>query len=120
MHEVRRTSSSSELAEHLAESTQHVYTLRRGRTSAVVESLEWAHDKLWFGMSTRKRTIHVFATNPFGGKPDGGSHLAGVVVNTRDLVSLNADKSILTLLDFIYFSFFHFVFSMFHFFQFYL
>ncbi|KAI0637468.1 hypothetical protein C8Q77DRAFT_1048447 [Trametes polyzona] len=78
---------ASEPAAHLEGSAEHVYTLRRGRTSAVVDGLEWAHDKLWFGMSTRKRTIHVFATNPLGGKPDGSSHIAGRVVNGQELVS---------------------------------
>ncbi|OSD01851.1 hypothetical protein PYCCODRAFT_1435871 [Trametes coccinea BRFM310] len=78
---------------HLAESTQHVYTLRRGRTSAVVEGMEWAQDKLWFGMSTRKRTIHVFALNPLGGKPDGSSHFAGRVVNAQELVSTSTELS---------------------------
>ncbi|RPD54134.1 hypothetical protein L226DRAFT_312631 [Lentinus tigrinus ALCF2SS1-7] len=92
--EVRRTASvSSEPAEHLAESMQHVYTLRRGRTSAVVEGMEWAHDKLWFGMSTRKRTVHVFAVNPLGGRPDGSSHLAGKVVNSPELVSTSTELS---------------------------
>ncbi|KAJ2960176.1 hypothetical protein NUW54_g14441 [Trametes sanguinea] len=47
--------------------------------------MEWAHDKLWFGMSTRKRTVHVFALNPLGGKPDGSSHFAGRVVNAQEL-----------------------------------
>ncbi|TFK84177.1 hypothetical protein K466DRAFT_527701 [Polyporus arcularius HHB13444] len=90
--EVRRTSSaSSEVGEDLAESMQHVYTLRRGRTSAVVEGMEWAHDKLWFGMSTRKRTLHVFAVNPLGGRPDGSSHLAGKVVNSPELVSTSTE-----------------------------
>ena len=84
-----RASSTSEPTEDLAESMQHIYTLRRGRTSAVVEAMGWAHDKLWFGMSTRKRTIHIFALNPLGGKPDGNSHLAGKVVNGRELVSMN-------------------------------
>ncbi|KAI9069024.1 hypothetical protein FKP32DRAFT_1641461, partial [Trametes sanguinea] len=78
---------------HLVDSTQHVYTLRRGRTSAVVEGMEWAHDKLWFGMSTRKRTVHVFALNPLGGKPDGSSHFAGRVVNAQELVSTSTELS---------------------------
>ncbi|TBU43312.1 hypothetical protein BD309DRAFT_894635 [Dichomitus squalens] len=89
---VRQTSSSM-TPEHLLESMQHVYTLRRGRTSAVVESLEWAHDKMWFGMSSRKRTIHVFATNPLGGKPDGSSHLIGRVVNSRELNTSSTELS---------------------------
>ncbi|KAI0333347.1 hypothetical protein GY45DRAFT_1344085 [Cubamyces sp. BRFM 1775] len=87
------SSAATEPDEHLAESTQHVYTLRRGRTSAVVEGMEWAHDKLWFGMSTRKRTIHVFAMNPLGGKPDGSSHMAGKVANSQELVSTSTELS---------------------------
>ncbi|KAI0666055.1 hypothetical protein C8Q78DRAFT_1060998 [Trametes maxima] len=90
---VRRMSSSGESDAHLAESTRHMYTLRRGRTSAVVEGMEWAHDGLWFGMSTRKRTVHVFALNPGGGKPDGSSHMAGKVVNGQELVSTSTELS---------------------------
>ncbi|KAI0766225.1 hypothetical protein BD413DRAFT_494502 [Trametes elegans] len=96
--DVRRASTSStattaEPDAHLADSTQHVYTLRRGRTSAVVEGMAWAQDKLWFGMSTRKRTIHVFAVNPVGGKPDGSSHMAGRVLNNPELVSTSTELS---------------------------
>ncbi|KAJ8481384.1 hypothetical protein ONZ51_g6042 [Trametes cubensis] len=87
------SSALTEPDEHLAESTQHVYTLRRGRTSAVVEGMEWAHDKLWFGMSTRKRTIHVFAVDPLGGKPDGSSHVSGKVANSQELVSTSTELS---------------------------
>ncbi|KAI0751945.1 hypothetical protein C8Q80DRAFT_1269094 [Daedaleopsis nitida] len=90
--EVRRQ-PSLEPAEHLAQSMQHVYTLRRGHTSAVVDAMEWAHDKLWFGMATRKRTIHVFALNPLGGRPDGNSHLAGKVVNPTELKSSSTELS---------------------------
>ncbi|KAL1937335.1 hypothetical protein VTO73DRAFT_13848 [Trametes versicolor] len=85
------STSVVEPAAHLDESAQLMYTLRRGRTAAVVEGMEWAHDKTWFGMSTRKRTIHVFAVNPLGGKPDGSSHLAGKVLNSPDLVSSSTD-----------------------------
>ncbi|KAI8984805.1 hypothetical protein BD414DRAFT_66054 [Trametes punicea] len=89
----REHSLSAEPDTQLAESTQHVYTLRRGRTSAVVEDMEWAHEKLWFGMSTRKRTIHVFAINPLGGKPDGSSHFVGKVMNSQELVSTSTELS---------------------------
>ena len=61
----------------------YVYMLRRGRTSAVVE---WARGKMWSAMCTRKRTIHIFALNPLGGKPDGFSHLAGKVTNSQEFV----------------------------------
>ncbi|KAH9910661.1 uncharacterized protein BXZ73DRAFT_57927 [Epithele typhae] len=88
VHPIRRASSSSDAgAEHLAESVQHVYTLRRGRTSAIVEGVEWANDKAWFAMSSRKRTIHVYAVNPMGGKPDGAGHLMGRVGNLQELAA---------------------------------
>jgi hypothetical protein len=54
----------------------HVYDLKRGRTSAV----GCANDG-WVAFATRKRTLHVFPVNPYGGKPDHGSHLEGRVRN---------------------------------------
>ncbi|KAI0365441.1 hypothetical protein BV20DRAFT_954256 [Pilatotrama ljubarskyi] len=87
------TSTATQPPAHLAESMQHMYTLRRGRTFAVVEGMEWAHDRLWFGMSTRKRTVHVFATNPLGGKPDGSSHIAGKIANPTELISTSTELS---------------------------
>ncbi|KAI0820657.1 hypothetical protein BC628DRAFT_1412942 [Trametes gibbosa] len=92
------TASSSQPPAHLEDSAQLVYTLRRGRTSAVVDNMAWAHDKLWFGMSTQKGTVHVFAMNALGGNPDGASHIAGKVVNSRDLISTATDLSALVRL----------------------
>ncbi|KAG6917081.1 hypothetical protein DXG01_003970 [Tephrocybe rancida] len=57
------------------------YHLRRGRTSAVVENLEWSKDGRWVAMGTRKGTIHLFGTNPYGGKLDVRSHWEGRVRN---------------------------------------
>lgn len=65
----------------------HVYDLRRGRTSGVVESLDWANDGRWIAVGTRKRTIHLFATNPYGGPSDENSHHEGKVTNIAELVS---------------------------------
>ena len=65
----------------------HMYDLRRGRTSAVVEHLDWATDGRWIAVATRKRTVHVFAANPYGGLPDGQSHIKGRVCNSPKLVS---------------------------------
>lgn len=65
----------------------HVYDLKRGRTAGIVESLDWAVDERWIAVGTRKRTIHVFAINPYGGPPDDHSHLEGKVVNVAELVS---------------------------------
>jgi hypothetical protein len=65
----------------------HMYDLRRGRTSAVVENLDWASDGRWMAVATKKRTVHIFATNPYGGQPDGESHVKGRVYNSSKLVS---------------------------------
>ncbi|KAF8161700.1 hypothetical protein B0H34DRAFT_702189 [Crassisporium funariophilum] len=59
----------------------HVYELRRGRTSAVVENVDWAKDGRWLAIGTRKRTVHVFPVNPYGGTADVASHLEGRVRN---------------------------------------
>ncbi|KDQ51941.1 hypothetical protein JAAARDRAFT_40559 [Jaapia argillacea MUCL 33604] len=63
----------------------HVYDLVRGRTSATVEDLDWAYDGRWIAIGTGNRTIHVFAVNPYGGRPDGRSHLNSRVYNTSEL-----------------------------------
>ncbi|KAI9453818.1 hypothetical protein F5148DRAFT_456920 [Russula earlei] len=64
----------------------HMYDLRRGRTSAVVENLDWATDGRWIAVATQKRTVHIFATNPYGGQPDGQSHVKGRVCNSSNLL----------------------------------
>ncbi|KAH9949200.1 hypothetical protein B0H21DRAFT_840758, partial [Amylocystis lapponica] len=71
----------------------HVYNLRRGRTTASVEGLEWARDGRWFAIGTRKRTLHVFAVNPYGGRADDASHFLGKVVNAPELQPLPTDLS---------------------------
>lgn len=65
----------------------HMYDLRRGRTSAVVEGLDWAIDGRWIALGTQKRTVHIFATNPYGGEPDVQSHVMGKVCNSPTLAS---------------------------------
>ncbi|RDB23105.1 hypothetical protein Hypma_009954 [Hypsizygus marmoreus] len=68
----------------------HVYNLRRGRTSAVVEGVQWARDGRWIAIGTRKRTVHVFGVNPYGGKTDQRSHLEGRVRNVDELVRIDS------------------------------
>ena len=63
-----------------------MYTLRRGRTSAVVEGADWSKDGRWLAIGTRKRTVHVFPVNPYGGKADIASHLEGRVKNVDVIV----------------------------------
>lgn len=74
-------------SEHVAAEPWHVYNLRRGRTPAVVESVAVSEDGRWAAVGTRKRTVHVFPVNPYGGKPDARSHLEGRVRNVTELVS---------------------------------
>ncbi|KAF9224657.1 hypothetical protein BS17DRAFT_86268 [Gyrodon lividus] len=52
----------------------HVYNLRRGRTSAVIDEMEISPDGRWVAIITGKRTVHIFAINPYGGQPDLRSH----------------------------------------------
>ena len=67
-------------------SSEKMYTLRRGRTSAVVEGADWSKDGRWLAIGTRKRTVHVFPVNPYGGKADIASHLEGRVRNVDVIV----------------------------------
>ena len=76
----------------------HIYNLRRGRTSAVVEGVSVSEDGMWTAVGTRKRTVHVFAVNPYGGKPDQKSHLENRVRNVTELVSLHLPKYFLLVL----------------------
>jgi hypothetical protein len=66
----------------------HVYDLQRGRTNAVIENISWSGDMRWVAIGSRKRTVHVFPVNPYGGRPDDASHLEGHVRNATELVSL--------------------------------
>lgn len=80
-------STTSVGKEQLAASAAwHVYDLRRGRTYGIVESLDFSHDGRWSAFATRNRTIHLFATNPYGGRPDEASHLEGRVKNIDKMV----------------------------------
>ncbi|THU96949.1 hypothetical protein K435DRAFT_858103 [Dendrothele bispora CBS 962.96] len=71
----------------------HVYNLRRGRTPAVIESASWADDGRWVALSTRKRTVHIFAVNPYGGKTDVRSHVEGKVRNYLEPPPLSTELS---------------------------
>ena len=66
----------------------HVYDLQRGRTNAVIENISWNDDMRWVAIGSRKRTVHVFPINPYGGRPDDASHLEGHVRNATEFVSL--------------------------------
>ena len=76
----------------------HVYDLFRGRTSAVVEGLDWADDGRWLAVGTRNRTVHVFGVNPYGGKPDVRSHVEGRVRNVDVIVRTLFHSSVFSAL----------------------
>ncbi|TFK32507.1 hypothetical protein BDQ12DRAFT_692387 [Crucibulum laeve] len=92
-----RTSDSSptetalEVTPNRQDTSWHLYNLRRGWTSGIVENVDWAGDGRWVAIGTRNRTVHVFATNPYGGQPDIKSHLEGVVRNVNELQPLGAE-----------------------------
>lgn len=66
----------------------HLYDLQRGRTNAVIENISWNDDMRWVAVGSRKRTVHIFPVNPYGGRPDDASHLEGHVKNATEFVSL--------------------------------
>jgi hypothetical protein len=66
----------------------HVYSLRRGRTSAVIQDMEVSQDGRWVAIGTRKGTVHVFPTNPYGGQPDLRSHMDTKIWNVDKPVSV--------------------------------
>lgn len=77
---------------HTGQSTPiHAYDLQRGRTNAVIENISWNDDARWMAVGSRKRTVHVFPINPYGGRPDDASHLEGHVKNATELVSTGKD-----------------------------
>jgi hypothetical protein len=84
-----RDTLPSEAGLHL-HSPWHIYDLKRGRTSGIIESLDCATDGRWVAVGTRKRTVHLFATNPYGGPSNDTSHVEGKVVNVKEMVRVFA------------------------------
>ncbi|KAG8846851.1 hypothetical protein FRB96_001767 [Tulasnella sp. 330] len=79
-----------------SDSVWHLYDLYRGNTSARIESISWSHDARYVGISTARGTFHIFAINPYGGKPDAESHLGangGKVRNPVELMPLGVTVS---------------------------
>ncbi|KAH7923186.1 hypothetical protein BV22DRAFT_1015894 [Leucogyrophana mollusca] len=69
----------------------HIYNLRRGHTSAVIEGVELSPDGRWAAVGTRKHTVHIFPINPYGGAPDPRSHLEGRVWNAQEIQPLSTE-----------------------------
>ncbi|KAK2465840.1 hypothetical protein APHAL10511_001481 [Amanita phalloides] len=76
-----------------AEVMVRLYHLHRGRSQAIIDDVSWAHDGRWVAIGTRRPTIHVFAINPYGGKPDLRSHTKGKVMNVSELQPTSVEIS---------------------------
>ncbi|KAG1733244.1 uncharacterized protein EDB91DRAFT_1149677 [Suillus paluster] len=76
----------------------HMYNLRRGRTSAIIDEIEVSPDGRWVAVGTKRPTVHVFAINPYGGKPDLRSHMENRVRNTNEAQPLSVELSSLVRL----------------------
>lgn len=59
----------------------HLYSLSRGITDAQVEDCQFSVDSTWCAISTARGTTHVYAINPYGGKPEIAGHVHGKVNN---------------------------------------
>ncbi|KAI7871060.1 hypothetical protein BDF14DRAFT_1330210 [Spinellus fusiger] len=59
----------------------HLYSLSRGYTDAQVEDCQFSLDSMWCVISTARGTAHVYAINPYGGKPEITGHVSGRVNN---------------------------------------
>ncbi|KAI9483370.1 MAG: hypothetical protein EXX96DRAFT_557957 [Benjaminiella poitrasii] len=59
----------------------HLYSLSRGITDAQVEDCQFSIDSNWCAISTARGTTHVYAINPYGGKPEIAGHVQGKVNN---------------------------------------
>ncbi|KIJ49869.1 hypothetical protein M422DRAFT_44663 [Sphaerobolus stellatus SS14] len=66
----------------------HWYDLQRGVTSARIESVVGDKVGKWVAVGTGRRTVHIFAPNPYGGKPTR-SHLSPKVLNATQLQPLS-------------------------------
>ncbi|KAJ7465340.1 hypothetical protein B0H11DRAFT_2307929 [Mycena galericulata] len=65
--------------ESLAAPAQLYEELRRGCTGTVVEGVAGVRDRRFITLATRRRTVHIFAVNPYGGRADVRSHLGARV-----------------------------------------
>lgn len=72
--------------EHDIGAPWHLYDLHRGHSSANILNIVPNHDGRWVAAATQRGTVHIFATNPYGGPTDVQSHVKGRVVNPDSMV----------------------------------
>lgn len=66
---------------HFSGNVSHLYSLSRGYTDAMVEDCQFSADSMWCAVTTARGTSHVYAINPYGGKPDIIGHVTGRINN---------------------------------------
>ncbi|KAI5474666.1 WD40/YVTN repeat-like-containing domain containing protein [Pseudohyphozyma bogoriensis] len=71
----------------------HRYRLNRGYTSARTTMASWSSDLRFVGVGTGKGTTHIYAIQPFGGKPHLETHFAPKVTNAQELQPLSVSLS---------------------------
>lgn len=76
----------------------HLYSLSRGITDAQVEDCQFSIDSTWCAISTARGTTHVYAINPYGGKPEIAGHVHGKVNNPTFHPFMNKSKTKATTL----------------------
>ncbi|KAG1464806.1 hypothetical protein G6F56_005008 [Rhizopus delemar] len=78
----------------------HLYSLSRGYTDAQVEDCQFSNDSNWCAISTARGTTHVYAINPYGGKPELAGHIHNKINNNLSRYSFinNKPKTTVTAL----------------------
>ncbi|KAI9262001.1 hypothetical protein BY458DRAFT_515538 [Sporodiniella umbellata] len=74
------------------ENVSHVYSLSRGYTDAQVEDCQFSVDSNWCAISTARGTTHIYAINPYGGKPELTGHIHNKVSNAYQNLFTNQAK----------------------------
>lgn len=72
----------------------HLYSLARGYTDAQVEDCQFSADSMWCSVSTARGTTHVYAINPYGGKPEIMGHVVGKVNNPPVRLFMNQQRKL--------------------------
>jgi hypothetical protein len=72
-------------------SVHHLYTLRRGDTTAQIHNFSFSNDSRYLAAVTRRGTTHVFPINPYGGAATVRTHCSLRVTNERSLFQISAD-----------------------------
>lgn len=72
----------------------HLYTCRRGVTTANIRSITFSIDSRWMAVTSDRSTTHLFPLLPRGGQPTPRTHVAATVLNaSRFVISSGANEA---------------------------